>query len=101
MPACSEVTVDQARTLLQEKSLLILDKRDSQSYQQGHIDGAMLAHDGLIESLVRKRDVERKVLVYCYRGNDSRYLGNMLSSHGYRQVYSLSGGFAEWKRCHD
>lgn len=101
MPSCTEVTVDQARELLQEPSILVLDKRDSQSYQQGHIDGAMLAHDGLVESLIKKRDVERPVLVYCYRGNDSRELASMFASLGYQEVYSMAGGYAEWKRCYD
>lgn len=100
MPACNEVTIKQAEELLREQSILVLDRRDSQSYQQGHIDGAMMAHDGLIESIINKRELDRPILVYCYRGNDSKELAGMLSSLGYQQVYSLSGGFAEWKRCH-
>jgi len=58
----------------------------------------MLAHDGLIESLVNKRDLDRQVLEYCYWGNDSRELASMLTSLGIKKVYNMTGGFAEWKR---
>ena len=100
MPACNEVTVEQAEELLQGQSILVLDRRDSQSYQQGHIDGAMMAHDGLVEAIVNKREFDRPLLVYCYHGNDSRELAGMFASLGFKEVYSMIGGFAEWKRSH-
>ena len=98
MPVCNEVTVEQAEELLQGQSILVLDRRDSQSYQQGHIDGAMMAHDGLVESIINKRELDQPILVYCYRGNDSKELASMFASLGFKEVYSMIGGYAEWKR---
>jgi rhodanese-related sulfurtransferase len=99
MATFSEVTVEKAKELLADRTMLVLDKRDIHSYKQGHIDGAMLAHDGLIETLIKKREVDKPVLVYCYRGNDSKELANMMAGFGFKEVYSMAGGYAEWKRC--
>ena len=101
MATFSEVTVQQARDLLAARTMLVLDKRDLSSYQQGHIDGAMMAHDSLIESLIKKREITKPVLIYCYRGNTSKELAALLANFGYQEVYSMIGGYTEWKRVHE
>ena len=99
MSGCNEVTVDKAKALLTERSMLVLDKRDRQSYhQQGRLDGAMLAHDALIETLIGRREIDKPILVYCYRGNDSKDHANMFTGLGFKEVYSMVGGYVEWKR---
>jgi hypothetical protein len=52
-----EITVQQAAELIgADNQLWILDTRDANSYQEQHIDGAMQAHAGLIEHLIKKQD---------------------------------------------
>ena len=53
-----EITAAEAAKMIAARQLVILDRRDLSSYQQGHIDGAMMAHDGLVESLIKKRDTK-------------------------------------------
>jgi len=84
--------------LNEESGILILDKRDMTSYKQGHIDGAMMAHDGLIESVINKGDKQVPVLVYCYQGASSMDVARLFASCGFEKVYSMVGGYAEWKR---
>lgn len=80
--------------------VLILDNRDLTSYKQRHLDGAMMAHDGLIESVINKGDKTIPVLVYCYQGASSLDVARLFASCGFAKVYSLTGGYAEWKRVH-
>ena len=102
MPKFIDVGVDKAKELISSlNDLVVLDKRDIDSYKQGHIEGAMMAHDGLIESMVKKGDKKIPILVYCYQGNSSKEVAELFSHFGYEQVYSLSGGYTEWKRAND
>lgn len=95
-----EVTVVDAAKMINERQMMILDRRDLSSYQQGHIDGAMMAHDGLVESLIKKRDFDRPIMIYCYSGNSSKELAALFCQFGYKEVYSMVGGYVEWKRVH-
>jgi len=102
MADVSEVSVAQAKALLGEHSnTLILDSRDLASYKQGCIEGAMMAHEGLIESVLNKADKQVPVLVYCYQGNSSMEVATLFSSCGFNTVYRMAGGYAEWKRAHE
>lgn len=95
-----EVTVNDAAKMLAEREVVILDRRDMTSYQQGHINGAMMAHDGLVESLIKRRDTSKPLLIYCYRGNSSKELAALFCQFGFGEVYSMAGGYVEWKRLH-
>lgn len=99
MTTVNEISVAQAKELLSERNnILILDNRDLESYKKEHIDGAMMAHDGLIESVIKKGDKQTPVLVYCYQGMSSMDIAKLFCACGFQEVYSMGGGFAEWKR---
>ena len=98
MPTVNEVSVTQAKMLMDQKKMLLLDSRDLDSYKQGHIEGAMMAHEGLIESVINKGDKQTPVLVYCYQGASSMDIAKVFASCGFSEVYSMLGGYAEWKR---
>ncbi len=93
-----ELNVSEVKSLLEERKVLLLDNRDLESYKQGHIDGAMMAHEGLIESLINKGDKTVPVVVYCYQGASSMDVAKVFDSCGFKEVYSMIGGYAEWKR---
>ncbi len=93
-----EITVEQAIQMIDEQEVMLLDRRDPQSYREGHIDNAMLAHDGLIESIIKKKDRNKPIVIYCYKGNSSKELAALFSQFGY-DSYSVMGGYTEWKKC--
>ena len=79
-----------------EQELLILDMRDPASYAQGRIEGAEPVSDALLRQLMKSRQRERPVLVYCYHGNSSRDLCQFIAGFGYARVYNLVGGWQDW-----
>lgn len=87
----------QLQALRAEADLLILDIRDQASYAQGHIEGAEPVSDALLRQLMKNRQRERPVLVYCYRGNSSRDLCRSIAGLGYTRVYNLVGGWQGWQ----
>lgn len=93
-----QITIGEALGLLKEESPLVLDARDSHSYRAGHMEGAMLLHDGLMESIIKQRQYERPVLIYCFRGNLSLEKANLFAAAGFQRVYSLAGGYVAWMK---
>jgi thiosulfate/3-mercaptopyruvate sulfurtransferase len=84
------------QALRAEPDLLILDSRDPASYAQGRIEGAEPVSDALLRQLMKSRQRERPVLVYCYHGNSSRDLCQFIAGFGYARVYNLVGGWQNW-----
>lgn len=94
------ISVTDAVKLIEEAQPMLLDCRKMQDYRQGHIENALHAHDGLTESLIKRGDKQRSLLIYCYTGHSSEHLAELFGSFGFRHVYSLEGGYASWLDAH-
>lgn len=82
---------------LQEKQAIVFDMRDTLSFNQGHIEGAQQVSDESIGLLIRRKEHERPVLVYCYHGVSSRDFASFLAQFGFRNIYNLEGGWQAWQ----
>ena len=97
----NEINVQRVKDMLTtEENILILDQRDQQSYKQGHIEGALMVHDSLIDSLIKKGNKKQPLLIYCYQGNASKDLAELFCNFGFN-AFSIAGGYAEWKRVYE
>lgn len=92
-----QISVQQTRQLLTEKDVTLVDIRDGRSYQEGHIEGALLLDNSSIESFLETADREKPVVVYCYHGISSQGAANYLVQQGFATVYSMDGGFEGWR----
>lgn len=90
------ISVAQLEDFLQQAKPLVLDQRDINSYRQAHLPDAMLFNDQLLMQM-RKKYRQTPVLVYCYRGNSSRQLSDLLVHLGFADVYNLEGGWQAWQ----
>ena len=95
-----EVDVVSARELLEEENAVAVDVRERDEWEEGHIPGALHIPRGFLESRVEQTvaDRQRPVVLYCASGNRSAFATKTLEELGYDRVYSLAGGFTEWKR---
>src|SRR3989442_8443898 len=95
-----EVDAVRARELIETGDPVILDVREQDEWDEGHIPGALHVPRGNLESRIEGAapDRERAVLVYCSAGNRSAFAAKTLEELGYADVVSLSGGFTDWKR---
>ncbi|MEJ2677467.1 MAG: ankyrin repeat domain-containing protein [Gemmatimonadota bacterium] len=84
--------------LLGQHDVVVLDLRDAESFSKGHIRGARLSGDAVLSELMHRRRQDPPVLVYCYRGNSSRALCELLAAVGFTRVFNLDGGWAAWER---
>lgn len=98
MPRFQTVNVADAKPLLNAENTLLLDCRKVKDYQTSHIENALHAHDALVESLLKKGDKSRTLVIYCYHGHSSEHLAELFSSFGFEHVYSLAGGYESWQQ---
>jgi thiosulfate sulfurtransferase len=91
------ISAGDAQKLIAKADPLILDCRETKDYRAGHIDNALHVHEQLRDSLIRKGDKARDMLIYCYVGHSSEHLAEMFCDFGFKQVYNLAGGYASWK----
>lgn len=78
---------------------LVLDVREPEEWEGGHVPGAAHVPRGLLEMRIEtlEQDRSRRILVYCAGGNRSLLAAEALLDLGYRDVASVAGGFQRWK----
>jgi sulfur-carrier protein adenylyltransferase/sulfurtransferase len=96
-----EVDAAGARTLAEAADPpLLLDVREQDEWDEGHIPGAVHVPRGFLESRIEQvaPDRARPVVVYCAGGARSAFAAKALEELGYESVVSLAGGYTDWKR---
>jgi sulfur-carrier protein adenylyltransferase/sulfurtransferase len=95
-----EVDAPHARELIDKESPAILDVREQDEWDEGHLPGAIHIPRGNLESRVEQAlpDRSKPVLVYCAAGNRSAFAAQTLEQLGYERPVSLAGGYTDWKR---
>lgn len=96
-----EVTVTEIRERLKRKDpFVLIDVREDHEWKKGRIPRAIHLGKGVIE-----RDIEQAVpgkndaiVLYCGGGYRSVLAADMLRKMGYRNVFSLAGGWKAWNR---
>jgi sulfur-carrier protein adenylyltransferase/sulfurtransferase len=96
----SEVDATGARRVVDAGDALVVDVREQDEWDEGHIPGAVHIPRGNLESRIERAapDRDRAILLYCAVGNRSAFAAKTLAELGYADVVSLSGGFTDWKR---
>jgi len=91
------ISTGQVAARLETEALTLVDIRDAASRAAGHIPGSVHLTQTSLEDFLRTADRERPVVVYCYHGNSSQQAAAYLQRQGFAQVYSMNGGFTEWR----
>src|SRR5205807_6970208 len=79
--------------------IVLVDVREKNEWNEGHIPGALHVPRGFLELQIEEAvpDKSKKVVLYCAGGVRSLMAGNTLQQMGYENVISMSGGFGQWK----
>src|SRR5882757_5825618 len=89
------------RILSNGNGIVLLDVRESEEWDAGHIPGAKHVPRGYLESRVEGvvgSDRDQRVIIYCASGQRSALAANTLKSLlGYENVASMNGGITLWK----
>ena len=90
------ISVDEAKKLIDENNLTIIDIRDYNSFSQGHIDNAIHVEDLDIDNFIKDKNKDEALLIYCYHGISSKSAANFFVHNGFKNVFSLDEGYSGW-----
>lgn len=93
----TRINANDAKALMTQDSCQIIDIRDAMSYQTAHITHAQRIDNQNIGDFIQKADLNSPLIVCCYHGNSSQNAAHYFSEQGFQKVYSLDGGFEQWK----
>ncbi|MEY2854237.1 MAG: hypothetical protein RL030_1369 [Pseudomonadota bacterium] len=81
------------------ENLVILDVREKDAFDAGHIPGAQLLPRGQLELRVNQEltDPTRRIVVYCEFGRVSTLATHTLRQMGFRAAVALDGGMKAWR----
>ena len=89
-----QITQKQAKEMMDTEEVIILDVREQNEYDSGHIPGAILLPMRNIDANTAAEIIPEKdstVLVYCQSGNRSKAACTILAHLGYTDIYEFSG----------
>ncbi len=94
------VSMDEARARLGKPDFVLLDVRERDAFEAGHIPGARHLPRGQLELRVDKEfpDPTARILTYCQYGKISTLAAATLRLMGYTRAVALDGGFDGWSK---
>ena len=103
-PTVKEITIDEARERLAKNSqAVLLDVREDHEWERGHATQAVHLGKGILERDLEAKfpDANREIIMYCGGGYRSVLTAAAAQKLGFRNVYSLTGGYkgllqAQW-----
>ena len=79
--------------------VLFIDVRESDEWQQGHINNALnlpFSHLPYAIDELKQRDKNATIVVYCQKGIRSQIATTFFERKGFQKVYHLEGGLDNW-----
>lgn len=93
-----QITAEEAKKIMDSgEEHIILDTREQDEFDEGHIPGAILIPYTEIENKAEEmlHDKDKLILVYCRSGRRSKIAAESLSKLGYTNVKEF-GGIIDW-----
>jgi glyoxylase-like metal-dependent hydrolase (beta-lactamase superfamily II)/rhodanese-related sulfurtransferase len=95
------MSLDELKTRVEsgDADLVVLDVRERDDYETGHIPGARLLPRGQLELRVNQDlpDPTPRILAYCEFGRISTLAAATLREMGYQRAVALDGGMKAWR----
>ena len=98
--AVKDVNTIEATQLINRQNAVLLDVREPKAFEGGRLPAAI--HIPLSQLAGRTNELAklaaRPVVAYCGDGRRSRMASGALTKAGFKEIYSLQGGLAAWKK---
>lgn len=96
LPRVKEITVELARErVAQNPKVILMDVREDHEWEKQHAAGAVHLGKGILERDIESRfpDPNAEIIMYCGGGYRSALTAEAAQRMGYRNVFSLAGGY--------
>lgn len=93
-----QITQKEAKNMMDTQEVIVLDVREQNEFDAGHIPGEVLLPVGTITKDTAAAvipELDSVVMVYCRSGNRSKTASKALADLGYTNIYEF-GGINTW-----
>jgi len=95
----TDITVDDLLKRVQAgEKLMIIDVREQNEWDEGHIEGATLMPLGNIDKQITSVAKDQEVILICRSGNRSYQAARLLADMGYTNIKNVAGGMNAWSK---
>ena len=94
-----QLTPDEIKSILDKDKageFLLLDVRQPEEYEAGHVPGAKLIPLGELEARKKELDQRKKIITYCRSGHRSMAAAIALCGLGFKGIHHMDGGILNW-----
>lgn len=85
-----------AKQLIEEGNVAVIDVRNPDEYEEGHIPGAKLIPVNDLFSRVDELETDKQLVFVCGVGVRSALACEVAAACGYSDLYNLEGGTEAW-----
>jgi phage shock protein E len=95
----TEISPQDAAAKLNSGDAVVVDVREKDEWDEGHIAGATHMSRGTIELDIEEKvpDPNAMIICHCGGGGRSALAAETLQKMGYKNVHSMAGGLKAWK----
>ncbi|MCT4783901.1 MULTISPECIES: rhodanese-like domain-containing protein [Exiguobacterium] len=94
----TKIDVDTLKIQLKKEGRTLIDVRETDEYSGGHIEGAVNAPLSSLDAVGLPYEKDEPIYLICHSGNRSAVAAQILSDHGYTEVYDVTGGMIAWEQ---
>jgi rhodanese-related sulfurtransferase len=104
IPGGREISIEEARQLFHEKSVVFADARQRADYEAGHIQGAVhldaAEPDAWLPEFLPATDPATRIVTYCDGESCplAEELAELLRLNGFENVATLKNGLTRWRQ---
>jgi len=97
MEQFKHISPQETKEKLGRSEIKVVDIRDPQSFELGHIPKSFHLSNGTMARFLTETNFTTPVVVCCYHGISSQQAAQYLIHQGFKEVYSMDGGFEAWR----
>jgi rhodanese-related sulfurtransferase len=94
------ISADDAKKMIDEGNVEIIDVRSEAEYSEGKIEGHRLINlnSGDFGEKIDQLDKDKSYVVYCRAGGRSAVAAGIMANKGFGKVYNMEGGIQKWNK---
>ncbi|MGG3560989.1 rhodanese-like domain-containing protein [Neobacillus rhizosphaerae] len=90
------ISANEAKGMIDEGKVIVLDVRTPEEYNSGHIPDAELVPLQVLDGMSSELKKDKSYLIVCRSGNRSQQASEILAEKGFKDIYNMSGGMNSW-----
>jgi thiosulfate sulfurtransferase len=91
------ISIDESKNMIDQGEVTLVDVRDGGAFSAANILNAVHITQENVDEFLSSTNKEHPLIVYCYHGNSSKGAADYFASQGFKDVFSMDGGFEAWR----